>query len=257
MPPTNLSPQEERSNKQIALGIIGLIALLIVAGVWYVFRGNPFAPKQAAETSDILTSQKSVPQVVDTRPIASAGATAKEYILPSSKVTTAYTSVYNAVANETIAIENSYKNELGPLLTRAQTAIKSKDYRALPGIGKEAKIINDAQKIRLAALSTGLDSLATVSKTLHDQETISLTNSSVFAGKAYVAKHSALSALVDEVLTGNVSSQTVTQAKSVPTEVALAAKVFFDANKKLSDYFVKTIENDANALLTASAAQGR
>lgn len=232
------------------------MSILIGIGLFYVY-GIPFF-KPGEITSNTQPKGASAPAIVNTRVLASGSTTTtKNYILPSSKVNAAYTSLYNAVANETIVLENSYKNELNPLLVRAQAAVKSKDYRSLSSIGEEAKVINNTQKARLTTLSTNLDNLSVAAKTLTDSKTISLTNDSVAAGKNYVAKYVALSALIDDVTSGRVSAQTVTVAKSISGEISLATKSFFDANKKLSDYFIQTIESDANALLSSETTQSR
>ena len=259
MPPTTPTPDvQSTSSREILLGITGLIVLVVGTGIFYVY-GMPFFFTSGKLAIDVTQkAASSMPTIVNTRLLAdSSTGTDKKYILPSSKVNAVYTSMYNAVANATIALETSYKNDLNPLLLRAQTAAKNKDFQSLTSIGEEAKAVNDAQKVRLATLSTNLANLAAAAKTLTDQKTILLTNDSVAAGKNFVAKYTALSVLIDAIISGNVSAQTVTQAKTISSEISLATKSFFDANKKLSDYFVDTIVSDANALLSAQTAPGQ
>lgn len=254
MPPITPTPDVEStaSSREILLGITGLIVLAAGAGLFYMY-GIPFFMSGNSAIDTTQQAASSTPTIVNTRQLTND--TTKKYILPSSKVNAVYTSMYNAVANATIALETSYKNDLNPLLLRAQTAAKNKDYSSLTSIGEEAKVVNDAQKVRLTTLSTNLAGLAAAAKTLTDQKTISLTNDSVAAGKNFVAKYTALSTLIDAIISGNVSAQTVTQAKTISSEISTATKAFFDANKKLSDYFVDTIVSDANALLAVPAAQ--
>lgn len=241
----DVSLPQQRNNVILWGGGI-LVVLLIGAGASYVYL--KVLPSRTGEPSATTPTSQTPPQIVDFKQTNTAPGISK-YILPKSKVTPLYYSIYNNIANETTALMRTYKDELFPLLTQSQAAVKNKDYASLKTIGDKVKIINDAQKVRLATLSGDFDNLAAASKTLTDQETVLLTNNFVTTGKVMVAKYSVMATLVDNMMTGDVSADIVTKMKTASSALAPATTSFFTEATKLSDYFAKTILSDAKEYL--------
>lgn len=221
-------------NKKV-IGIAFLVALLIWAGVFYTSK-NPSAP------------------IVDLNQ-ARSDATLKKIniLLPKSKVTVAYYTSYNAVVNEMIVLQDAHRKEGAPLLPQAIDYAAKNDYQGLANLGIKAQDINDMQKKRIAILSADFDNLAASNATLRDPTTKRLTASFIAAGRNVVAVYSAYSKLIDDMISGNLSAQSVTDAKNIASNSPIATASFTDAAKELTAYFGQTLGNDLRDYLLASS----
>lgn len=236
-----------QENKKI-IGVVGVVLLAIV-GVAYLYVSNPFAP---TETAPSRVSLQTPPQIVDFSQAQTASGTVR-YLLPKSKVTPAYSSIYNNLANEAMALMLSYKDDMSPLLIQSGKAAKAKDYATLQNIGNRVKFINDAQKIRLTTLSGDLDNLALVNKNLSDAKTTQLTNDLIATGKDMVAKYTAMTILVDNIFSGKVTASTAIDAEIISGGLVPATNAFVTSAKKLSSYFTTTLLSDTRAIYLASS----
>jgi hypothetical protein len=243
-PDVNL-PQQ-RSNVLIWGGSI-LVVLLIGAGALYVYM-KVLPSRTGGEPSGTSSTSQTPPQIVDFKQTNTAPGTSK-YVLPKSKVTPLYYSIYNNIANEMVALMRVYKDDMFPLLEQSKTAAKNKDYSLLQTLSGKVKIINDAQKVRLATLSANFDNLTAASRALTDQKTILLTNSFITSGKDMVAKYSVMATIVDNMMSGKVSTDMVADMQAASSALAPATTLFYTDATKLSDYFAATIIHDANEYL--------
>ena len=221
-------------NKRI-IGIASLVTLVIWAGVFYTSK-NPSAP------------------IVDLNQAKSDAALKKiNILLPKSKVNVAYYTSYNAVVNDFVILENAYRDDVAPLIPQARDYIAKNDYQGLANLGIKAKSINDTQKKRVAILSADFNNLAASNATLTDPMTKSLTTNFIAAGRNVAAVYSAYSKLIDDMISGNLSAQSVTDAKTIASNSATATVAFRDATKKLTAYFGQTLGNDLRDYLLASS----
>jgi hypothetical protein len=173
-------------------------------------------------------------------------------------VTPAYYASYSAVVNEMLILQDAYQKEVVPLISQAQADIAKKDYTTLATLGIQARSINDTQKKRIAILSADFNSLASANATLTDATAKSLTTSLITAGRNVLAVYSAYSTLIDDILSGNLSAQSVTDAKTLASTSATTMKAFGDAYTKLSLYFGDTLAKDLMAYVkTASSTKSQ
>jgi hypothetical protein len=234
-----------QEHKHTITNIVGAVLIIVILVLIYTFIGNPFASKEPVVTSN---TSHTPPQLIDLSQNQTASGTVK-YLLPKSKVTPVYSSIYNNMANEALSVMHAYQNDMGPLLIQTQTATKAKDYAKLQSIGNRVGVINDAQKIRLATLSGDLDNLAIANKNLSDQKTIQLTNDLVTTGKDMVAKYTAMAHLIDSMLSGKVSASTPSEMKTVSEGLEPSARAFFTSAQKLGIYFTDTLKGDVKEYL--------
>lgn len=240
-----LSFQEHR--RSIILSSVVLVIVLAL-GVVYAMFGNPFAP---AITPSTKIAPHTPPKVVDFSQRQNASSTV-HYLLPRSKVTPAYASIYNNMANEALDLTRAYNTEMFPLAAQIQTAAKNKDYEKLTNLGRSVRVVNDAQKVRLLTLWGDLSNLALANKNLTDPETMRLTDDLITTGRAMVAKDAAMAKLVDNLLAGKVSAESTNEAKDISGALAPSTKAFFAAAQKLSDYFALTLKSDIAAHAASS-----
>jgi len=242
-PSVNPPPQH---NSAVIWGGGILIVLLLGAGALYAY--TKVISSKTDGSSDANQASQTPPQIVDFKQTNTASGTSA-YILPKSKVSPLYYSIYNNIANETVTLMRVYKDDMFPLLEQSKTAAKNKDYSLLQTLGSKVKIINDAQKVRLVTLSANFDNLAAASRTLTDQKTILLTNSFVKSGKDMVTKYSVMATIVDNMMSGKVSTDMVADMQTASSALAPATTLFYTDATKLSDYFAATIIHDANEYL--------
>lgn len=221
--------------KKTIIGIACAVVLLIVASIFYAYKGNP------------------LPSIIDLKQ-ATKDSSLKKYniVLPKSKATPAYYASYNAAVNDFIILENAYRDDVAPLLARAQAYLAKKDYSGLSSLATKAGNINDVQKKRLMILSADFDSFSAVNEATVDRETKSLTAEFIKAGKNMVEKYTAYSALIDDILSGNLSSQSESQAKAVVSGFTTATDSFRTATKKLTTYFSDVLVTDLKDYFASS-----
>ncbi|MDP2665762.1 MAG: hypothetical protein Q8P23_03995 [bacterium] len=241
-------PSFFEQNKKVILVAACVLLLVLVGGAGALYYMNVQVQKSASTIS--------TPQIVDINQAKSDAAlpSSATPILPKSKVTPAYYVSYSATVNELILVENAHKNEVSPLLLQAQTAITNNDSQTLASIGVKAQGTNDTQKKRLAILSADFDNLSAVAATLTDATTTSLTNDFISAGKKVVTVYSAYSRLIDDMISGNLTAQSVIDAKSIASDSTSSAATFRDASKKLSLYFSDSLATDLLPYLSATSS---
>lgn len=235
-----LSFQEHR--RTIILSSVTLVIVLAL-GVAYAMFGNPFATTTTPSTK---IAPHTPPKVVDFSQRQNASSTA-HYLLPRSKVTRVYASVYTNTANEATSLLRVYATEMVPLIVQAKVAAQSKDYTTLQSVGQRVRVVNDAQKIRLITLSGDFNNLAIANEGLSDPETKMLTANMISSGNTMVARYVALTKLIDNVLIGKVSSSTVEDATAISGGVGPATKAFLESAKKLGDYLTLSLKDDPAA----------
>jgi hypothetical protein len=225
-------------NKQVVISIACLAIILIGVGIVYVYEKNLSAPVTDLNKTNIDAPAKRIPTV-----------------LPKSKVTVEYYDSYNATVNDFVLLENTYRDGIAPLLQEVQAYIAKQNLQGLTDLGTRAQEINDAQKERIAILSSDFDNLAANNATLTDQTTKDPTTNFIAAGRNIIAVYSSYSKLIDDIISGDLSSQSVTDAKTIASNSDTATASFREATTKLTSYFSQTLGNDLKVYLMASSTK--
>lgn len=221
-------------HKNVIVGVAWLAVVLIGVGIFYVYKGNLFkspAPAPASDTAPRLN-----------------------VILPRSKVTPEYYTAYNAIVNGFYALENVHLKDAAPIILEMQAAIAKKDSQELTTLAAKAKSINDMQKKRIASLSGNFNDLASASETLKDPKAKSLTANFIAAGRNVVAVYIAYNKLIDDMVSGKLTAQSITDAKAIEKNSPAATAAFRDATVKLTTYFNQTLASDLKAYLMAASS---
>lgn len=228
---------EPSTNRKKIVFIVALLAVAAIgAGIFYVYKGSLFRNPVPNQTTGNAATEKI------------------KVILPKSTVSTAYYASYSSIVNGFYALERVHQNDMAPLILQIQTAITKKDSAGFTTLVAKAKSINDMQKVRIATLSVNFNNLAAANETLKDPTAKDLTVKFIAAGRNAVAIYSAYSKFVDDMVSGKLSAQSVTDAKTLEKDSPIATAAFRDASVKLTSYFNDTLATDLIDYLKAASS---
>lgn len=244
--------------KWLILGWIVAIAV-VGGGIWFFYAtALPHTSQTASSTPTTSTAPapSAAPVAVNATGLANSAATSTIYYLPKSIVPSGYAAIFTAIANTTTELENTFANELLPLLPKVETAAKSNDYPTLSALGEQIQTINTTQKQRVTILTADFKNLADVnSSEVTDQKLVGLTDTFISDGSSAVAAYGAINTLVDNVLVGNVSSSTPDETKTLLNDLVTKRTAFDAATKALSAYLNARLVSDAKAYAASTQTQ--
>lgn len=236
--------------KRIAWILFGILA--IGTGIFFANNKNPSFIADNLNMWGLYRSSGTL--LVDTNQANQDLALQKfRVILPKSKVSPAYSVAFNRVLNEVFIIDNTYKNEMAPLVMQTIESFGEQNSQDADIFGGKILSLNETQKKRLAILTGYISNLTVVNSTISDNQTKILTAEFILASKNLMTTWISYGSLVDKFSSRDVNAQTVNEAKTIKPAYDSAVASFTDVSQKLSAYFNQTIVNDLKAAEAASS----
>lgn len=217
------------TNKNILIGVILLIVVVLLGAVYIYGKKTP-APKTAVidvgqEKNDLALYKYDIP-------------------LPKSKVPLAYYNSFNRTINEIALLDSTNREEVYPLVVKVKEGLDKKEYDGLIPLSNQIQNLNETQKKRQAIATAYLNDLTVANDKITDEKTKELTVDFISAGRKVNNAYIAYSALIDSVIAGNVTQQTVADTQTAINNMKASITDFQSATKKLMDYFAEVIKND-------------